>query len=170
MALFFDDIRLETILFVLAAMMFLASLENVGMVEFRRQMAFEKDFQIAVVPRVISIVVSICCAYIFENYWALIAGILTNRILRVLMSYWLHPFRPSLTVKAWRRLIGFSLWNWMNVSLSTIRDRIDTVVIGRIFGPESVGIYSVGFEIGSTKRRERALKRLRAHTHVGSAA
>ena len=148
-AIFFEDVRLESILFVLAAMMLLASLENVGMVEFRRNLSFEKDFQMAVVPRLLAIVVSIGCALVFRNYWALVAGILTNRILRVAMSYWLHPFRPSLTLRAWRRVAGFSFWNWMNVVVTTVRDRIDTVVIGRVYGSASVGLYSVGYEIGT---------------------
>ena len=151
---FFNDPRLLDIQFVLAGTVFLAALENIGVVEFRRSLAFDKEFLLALLPRIAGIAVSIVCAIVFENYWALIAGIVTGRVLRVAVSYWIHPFRPRISLGAWRRLIGFSAWTWVTTLVVVIRDRIDTLVIGRELGPVKIGVYAVGYEIGSLPSTE----------------
>jgi len=153
-ALFFHDERLAYILMALALTTGLAALENIGVVDFRRELAFHKDFRLSVIPRIASIIVTVAWAFAFANFWALIAGIATNRVLRVGLSYWMHPYRPRLSLAAWRRMLGFSAWTWLCASTQLIRDRIDTIVIGRLYGPASVGVYSVGWEIGSLTSTE----------------
>ena len=154
LAAFFNDPRLLNIQLVLAATLLLSALENIGVVEFRRNLAFDKEFQLALVPRIAGIAVSITIAVLFANYWALVAGIVTTRVLRVAASYWLHPHRPRFTLRSWRRLIGFSFWTWLTTMVLVVRDRIDTLVIGRVLGPVKVGIYAVGLEIGSLASTE----------------
>ena len=153
-AAFFGDPRLFEIQLVLAATILLAACENIGVVEFRRNLAFDQEFKLALVPRVAGILVSIAIALMFQNYWALVAGIVTNRVLRVLASYWFHPYRPALTLRAWRRLIGFSFWIWVTTLVMAFRDRMDTLVVGRVLGPVKTGIYAVGHEIGSLTSTE----------------
>lgn len=153
-AAFFHDERLAQILFVLAFSTFLMAIENVGTVDFRRELAFHKDFQLSVIPRATSIVVAIAVAVIWQSYWALIAGILTYRVLRVVLSYLLHPYRPRLGLSAWRQIFGFSFWSWVCSVVMMVRDRVDTVVIGRLSGPAQVGVYSVGWEIGALTSTE----------------
>ncbi|MDR3534923.1 MAG: lipopolysaccharide biosynthesis protein [Acetobacteraceae bacterium] len=153
-AAFFHEPRLATIILVLAFTTFMLAMENIGTVDFRRDLAFQKDFQLSVVPRIASIAASITFALVFANYWALVVGILTNRVLRVAMSYWLHPYRPRLSLQAWRRIFGFSFWTWLCSVTMMVRDRIDAVVIGRVSGAATVGVYSVGWEIGSLTSTE----------------
>ena len=153
-AAFFNDDRLANILLVLAATSWLASMENIGTLDFRRTLSFDKEFRLSVIPRISGILVSIAAALTFANYWALIAGILTNRLMRIGLSYWMHPYRPGISLVAWRRIIGFSFWTWVCAVTIMVRDRIDTVVIGRAFGPTKVGVYAVGWEIGSLTSTE----------------
>ena len=151
---FFNDPRLADILFVLAGVSVLSACENVGVIEFRRDMIFQKEFQLLVVPRIFGIVMSISAAFLFASYWALIVGILANRSLRLILTYVMHPFRARLRLNAWRRIIRFSVYSWLSAIVTMIRDRADTVVIGRVFGPASAGVYSVGWEIGSLTSTE----------------
>ena len=145
---FFGDPRLMPILIALALAMFVSSLENIGIVDFRRNLTFDKEFLLYVVPRIIGIVAAITAAYIWVSFWALIVGIATTRTLRFVMSYAMHPHRPHLTIQSWRSLIGFSSWAWILSVTWLIRDRIDSFVIGRLLGATQVGTYAVGLEIG----------------------
>ena len=147
-AVFFNDMRLVPILLVIAASMAAGGLENIGTVDFRRDLAFDKEFRLFVLPRIVSIVAAILFAVTFANYWALVVGIVINRTGRVVMSYAMHPYRPRITLAGWRRLIGFSAWNWSVGMVAMVRDRLDAVVIGRVLGPGSVGIFAIGWEIG----------------------
>ena len=78
-----------------------------------RHFAFRSEFQLFIFPLLAQVVVTIILALIWANYWSLVAGILTARILRVAASYAMHPYRPRFSLRAWSELSSFSLWTWM---------------------------------------------------------
>jgi O-antigen/teichoic acid export membrane protein len=110
-AWFFGDARLVAIFLALALGLCMSALENIGTIDFQRDLTFGKQVQIQVVPRVASIVASITCAVVWQSYWALVAGVLVTRGLRLVLTYIIHPYRPRISLRAWRRLIGFSVWS-----------------------------------------------------------
>src|SRR6185437_14906275 len=116
--------------------------------------AFRKEFDMQFRSRIVGVVTTIATAAIWHSYWALIAGILANRIARLAQSYSLSPYRPGLTLRAWRRIIGFSLWAWAQTMLYQARDRSDSIAVGRFMGAADVGAFSVGQELGSLPTTE----------------
>ena len=153
-ARFFGDPRLTTIFLTLAFTLFLTSLGNIGTVDFQRDLTFGKQFQLAIVPRVASIIVTMTCAVTWHSYWALIAGMVTNRGLGTVLTYAIHPYRPRITLRAWRRLIGFSFWSWALSMTNLLQARADTIIIGGYLNPTAVGLYSVGGEVGGLASSE----------------
>ena len=153
-AWFFAEPRLVPVLLALAAGAFINGLENIGIVDFRRQMDFRKEFVLSVFPRFASIVLTIGLAVVLHSHWALVAGILLSAGLRILGGYLLHPYRPRLSLSSWSVIAGFSFWSWA-VSVSILlRDRIDVFVIGRVLGLGPVGIYAVATEIAALPTTE----------------
>jgi lipopolysaccharide exporter len=148
-AAFFNEPRLGVVLLALAAGTLISSFENIGTVDFRRDMAFRKEFQLQVLSRVIGVALTIAVALIWHNYWALIGGNLVTRVARLAQSYIMSRYRPRFTLTAWRELIGFSLWNWAGTVLGQVRDRAESFVIGRALTTTDVALFSVGQEIGS---------------------
>jgi lipopolysaccharide exporter len=63
-------------------------------------------------------------------------------------TYIMHRYRPRLSLRAWRQIVGFSFWTWMLAWVSLIRDRIDAFAIGRLLGATQVGLSSIAFEVG----------------------
>ena len=151
---FFGDPQLTDILLVLAALTLLNGFENIGIIEFRRDLAFEREFIILVIPRIAGIMTSIAGAILFANYWALIVSIVVARLLRLILTYAMHPYRPGITLSAWRRIVAFSFWTWACSTAVMIQERADSIVIGRVLGPAKVGLYAVGWEIGSLASTE----------------
>ena len=145
-ARFFGDPRLAMVLVVLAASSLLTSVMNIGTTDFRRTLAFEKEFVLLIVPRILGTGVTITVALITRSYWALLAGIMTTRSCTVVASYIMHPYRPRLSLGHWRALAGFSFWTWAISVVQLVRDRSDQLLIGRLLGDAEVGIYSVGCE------------------------
>ncbi len=148
-SLFFKDLRLTNILYALSLATIIEAFENVGVIDFRRQMAFEKEFYLRLLPRLSGTAVTITLAFLWRSYWALVVGIITFRILRVLMSYVMHPYRARLSISAWRHIIGFSVWTWFISLVVLVRDRTGSFVVGRLLGSAAVGIYSVAGEIAT---------------------
>jgi O-antigen/teichoic acid export membrane protein len=151
---FFAEPRLTNILAALAVGTFLDGFTNIGIVDFRRDFAFSKEFQLWILPRLVAIIATLAVAFVWRSYWALVVGSLVSRGLRVIFSYHMHPFRPRVTVRAWRRLIGYSTWSWAVSVIGLMRDRSDTILIGRMLNPTQVGIYSIGAEVAALPTTE----------------
>lgn len=161
-ARFFSEPRLAHILWSLAAGTLISGIGSIGVVDFRRDMAFHKEFVLQILPRMVSISVTIGSALIWHSYWALIAGILTGRFMRTAFGYKMHPWRPRFTLSAWRDLIGFSLWSWAISLAELARDRLDMFVVGRVLSPTAVGVYAIGEEVAVLPTTEIVLPLCRA--------
>ena len=153
-AAFFADPRLGPVLLFVACLPLLDSCANIGAVDFRRDFAFHKEFAIMVLPKLFGIVTAITAAMLLHSYLAMLFGMGVNRALRVVMSYVMHPFRPRLAVKSWRGLAGYSAWTWLLSMTILIRDRSDSLMLGRLMNTASVGFYSVGAEIAALPTTE----------------
>jgi O-antigen/teichoic acid export membrane protein len=144
---FFDEPGLHPILLALGASAFIDGFANVRVVDFRKDLEFRKDFQLMVSAKLVSFATTITLAFLWRNYWALVAGVLANTAARVILSYALLPYLPRFTLKAWREITNFSKWYLVSNIASYLGQRCDTFVIGKIKGPEAVGLFSAAGEI-----------------------
>jgi lipopolysaccharide exporter len=153
-ATFFDDQRLGPVLLFVACLPVLDGVANIGAVEFRRDFAFHKEFAIMVLPKLCGIIAAMAASWLLHSYVAMLLGMAVNRSLRVVMSYVMHPFRPTLSLQAWRGLAGYSAWTWLLSLAVLVRDRSDSLLLGRLMNTEAVGFYSVGAEIAALPTTE----------------
>lgn len=153
-AQFFNEPRLFEVLLALAFSALVNGATNIGVVDFRRELSFEKEFKLQLAPRLAGIIVCISAAWLLQSHWALVIAILVNRFGNIAMSYVMHPYRPRLSLEAWRELVGISFWSWTISIASVVRDRADSIVIGRQLGPASFGVYAVAAEVASAPTTE----------------
>ncbi|HEY8289372.1 MAG TPA: oligosaccharide flippase family protein [Acetobacteraceae bacterium] len=153
-ATFFGEPRLGPLLLFVACLPVLDGLANIGAVDFRRDFAFHKEFAIMVLPKLGGIVAAIGAALLLRSYVAMLCGMGVNRGLRMVMSYVMHPYRPRLSLRAWRGLAGYSFWTWLLSLAVLLRDRSDSLLLGRLTNATMVGLYSVGAEIAALPTTE----------------
>ena len=146
--------RVVPIMWVIAATSFAQGFENIGMVEFRRNLRFGRIFEIRLYSKLIGLLVMLPAAAIFHSYWALVAGIVTLRLSNMLLSYVWHPFRPRLSLECWRELFHFSKWLLFGNVLWVIESIAPTMLFGRIVGPTGVGLYQVSYQVASLPASE----------------
>ena len=146
-AAFFNEPRLCVVMLALSVGSLIGGFENIGIIDFRRDLAFRKEFSMQVWSRVLSVAATIVVAAIWRTYWALIVGLLVYRTGRLLQSYLMSSYRPHFTLRAWRRLIWFSLWTWGGTVVHQLRERCDSIFIGRFLGAAQFGLFSVGLEL-----------------------
>ncbi len=150
----FGESRLGPVLLVVAVLPLLDGLSNIGTVDFRRNMTFHKEFALMVLPKFGGILAAILAAILLRSYVAMLCGMLVNRTLRMIMTYVMHPLRPRFSLRAWPALVGYSLWTWLLSLAALLRDRSDSLILGRLAGPASLGFYSVGAEIAALPMTE----------------
>jgi len=86
-------------------------------------------------------------AFMLRSYWALLLGIAAQRTTIVLLSYFMHPYRPKFDLSRSGSLLGFSMWLQLNSILDLARTRLPDFILGRLAGAQAVGLYSVANEI-----------------------
>jgi lipopolysaccharide exporter len=146
-AWWFNEPRLIPVLWVLAATSAVTGFENVGIVEFRRNMRFDVQFRLLLVSRLVQLATTIPLALALHSYWALLIGGVASKVTRTVMTYMVHPHRPRFGFSGWRYLVGFSLWTWATCAASLVWDRCDPFVLGPRLGPARLGLYFIAIEI-----------------------
>lgn len=153
---FYRDPRIAPMIVVLGVSLLIGSLENPGVIIFRRNMNFTKEFQLRAASKVSGALVSIAAAVILHSYWALLFGTLAARTMATGMSYLMHPHRPRPTLSARSELLGFSIWLWLANILGFFRTRMVELILGRVAGARDLGLFSVSNELSQLSATELA--------------
>jgi O-antigen/teichoic acid export membrane protein len=148
-AAWFGEPRLAPLLLAIAAYVFLKGIGSIRTVAFQRDLAFHKVFILQMVPRLVQIVANIAFALLLRNYWAIIIGTFAWGMSGLVLGYVMAPYRPRLTVVAWRELLGVSVWTWLINVAVVLRDRTEMAIIGRSFGVVAAGLYSIAIELAA---------------------
>jgi O-antigen/teichoic acid export membrane protein len=143
----YDDPRLQNVLYVLGGAFALSGFENVGIVYFRRDLRFDREFQLSSLERVSMFVVTLISALVLRNYWALVIGTATAKVVRLLATYAMHPYRPRLGLRAWHELAGFSFWMWLSSLAYIVWRRADPLVVGAAVTKAELGVFVVALDI-----------------------
>ncbi len=151
---FYREDRLAPIIYALAFGSFVQGLENIGVVEFRRQLNFDKEFKFLLAKRLASFFITVPLALVWRDYWALVVGMVAGKLIGLIMSYWMHPYRPRLSLQAARELFRFSSWLLLNNLLFFAKNRSTELIIGRQLGPTQLGVYTLSNEIANLPTTE----------------
>ena len=153
-AQFYGEPRLESVMHALALGTFISGFENIGVVAFRKDLTFHKEFALRVGQKLCALAITLPLAFALRSYWALVIGMVGGSLCGVLISYVAHPFRPRLSLAATSQLLSFSKWLLAHDTVRFLRDRTPDFLIGRIAGPHALAMFSMGFEIASLPTTE----------------
>jgi len=143
----YDEPRLVPVFHVIAIASVLEGLKNIGIVEFRKQLQLEKEFLFRITVKVAAFIVTISIAYMYRSYWALVLGIVFSRLMALLLSFGMQPYRPKISFAAFKEIFGFSKWLFLNNLLVYLRVRSPDFIIGKIVGISGLGLYTIAYEI-----------------------
>jgi lipopolysaccharide exporter len=151
---FYHEPRLRAVMHTLALGVFVMGFENIGVVAFRKELDFRKEFVMRIGQKVCTAAITLPLAFALRNYWALVIGMVSGNVLSVLISYYAHPFRPRISLAAGSQLFSFSKWMVVNNMLWFIRDRTPDFLLGRVAGANALGLYTISYEISNLPTAE----------------
>ena len=151
---YYNDARVTAVLWVMAGSTLIGGLENIGIVNFQKEMNFAKDFQYFFLRRVAGFLATLILAWLFKSYWALPLGTLVGRLFGLGASYALHPFRPRLTLERFRGMWSFSQWMLLRSIGLYVDSRLDKLLIGHRNDAAMVGTYALSDEISAMPSTE----------------
>ena len=153
-ARYYNEPGVAALIAVLAAAQFISGFENIGVVNFRKRMEFDREFRFMLLSKVSGFVVTLPLAFALRNYWALIAGQVVMKIAAVVLSFTMDSYRPRLSLAARHALFDFSKWLMLGNICGALRLRVTELLIGRYTGAKALGFFSVSLELSNTPTTE----------------
>lgn len=146
---FYDEPRLTNIARSLCIAMFLSGIENIKLVEFRRELQFNKEFNYQVSVKLVGFFVTIPMALYWENYWALVIGQISSRVGAVLIGYYMKPYRPNLCLAKASEIMSFSSWILLTNLLNYVNLKLPDLILGKLMGSKTIGLYNISNELSN---------------------
>jgi lipopolysaccharide exporter len=148
-AWFFREPRMAPIVYALSVVTMVQGARNIRLVDFRKEMRFDKEFLYMGVRRLAALSVTIPAAIILRNQWALICGAFASAIVGLAMSYIMRPYRPTLTLALGKEIFAKSNWLLASNFVMFVRTRSSDFILGRVNGPAAVGSYNMATELAA---------------------
>lgn len=158
----FDDSRAALVVQVMALNALLDGAQNIGVVAFRKELDFAKEFRFNIYKKLISAALTIAAAFVLRNYWALVIGTIAGTVASLVLSYAMHPYRPRLSLARVSEFWGFSLWLFVARLGSFLNRKLDAVLIGNGHGAAAMGNYHIAQELGTMPANEVVMPMRRA--------
>jgi O-antigen/teichoic acid export membrane protein len=155
-ATFFHSPRASSIIRAVALVPLLRGLNNIGVIYFQKDLEFRRYAAYEISGTLTNAAVSITCALVWRDVWALAVGLVAGHIARCAASYRLHPYRPRFEI-SWRKageIFRFGRWILANNAVSFAMLNGDNAVLGRLLGAASLGLYQVAFRIANVAMTE----------------
>ncbi len=139
--------RLVEILKVLSVASLLGALQSPASAFFNRDLAYGKEFLLKSADKIVAVVVTIICAYLFRTYWALIWGQLAGVAFSIVSSQIARPFKPTLSLAKSSKVGNFAFWTLM-VGLNAYGVRnVDEWIAKRSSDSAGFGAYHISRDL-----------------------
>jgi PST family polysaccharide transporter/lipopolysaccharide exporter len=155
-ASFTGEPRATPILRVIGISPLLLQLRNPGTVYFKKDLAFEKQFLYTMGGSISNFAVAVTLAILWQNVWALVFGYIASDLMRTVMSYLLHDYRPwpAFDLDIARKLVDYGKWlTGSRIVLFLINEGDDAIVVW-LLGAASLGFYQIAYRFAMAPARE----------------
>lgn len=155
MASFFDEPGAEALIRTLAAVVIVDGLRNIGIVYYRKDIEFHREFVYKLAGSVPDLVASVTAALILRNAWALVVGLLAGRLVRTAASYIIHPYRPRFRFDRAnaRELFDFGKFITAQSVVLFLLTEGDDALVGKVLGAASLGLYQIAYRLSNIAAR-----------------
>lgn len=155
-AIFFGEPNAAQLLRVLGLSMVFQGLTNIGVVFFQKELEFHKQFMYMFSGTLADFGVAIPAALILHNAWALIFGLLAGNLVRMIASYFVHPYRPRFRLERakTRELYTFGKWILGSSILVFFLNQGDDILVGKLLGATMLGFYQMAYRISNMPATE----------------
>jgi O-antigen/teichoic acid export membrane protein len=161
-ASYFDEPRVAIVLQCLAVRSIVDGFQNIGIVAFRQELDFAKEFRFNLYTKILNFVIVVAAAFAFRNYLALVIGMVSGAAINVALSYLMHPYRPRFSLAKVKDLWSFS--NWLLVSRigNFLSRKADQLIVGGAVGTTALGHYHIATELSTMPTTELVMPMRRA--------
>ena len=134
----------------------LRGLQNPGVVYLRKHLAFHREFVYRVGRSVVDVGVAIGSVLVVGSVWALVFGTLAGAATRLVLSFFIHPYRPGFgfELQKARELLGFGKWVTGSGIAAFLTTEGDDAFVGWFIGIGALGVYQTAYRFSNAPATE----------------
>lgn len=153
---FFNTSQATLIIRVIAISTLISGFRNIGIVFFQKELEFNKQFFYEFISAFVDLIVAVILAFILRDVWALIWAGLAGNVVRLVMSYIIHPYRPNIRLNKYEIKVLFSFGKWLLGSsiVTFLVTQGDDILVGKILGITALGMYQMAYLISNLPTTE----------------
>lgn len=134
----------------------LRGFQNPGAIYLQKELAFHRDFVLRAGTAIVDVTVAIAAAISLGSVWALVYGTLAGAAARFVLSFLVHPARPSFgfDLGLARELIGYGKWVTLSGIVAFLTTEGDDAFLGWYLGVGALGIYQTAYRFSNAPATE----------------
>lgn len=153
-AMYFEEPRIQPVLWIFAACVALSSLENIGLVLAEKSFNYGLLFRQQLVCKLMIFMSSVSLGLWLRDYRALVGGVVTGYLSGLVTSYLMHPYRPRWSTRRIGEMWATSKWLLLGGVAGYVLGKGDEILAGRLGTTAEYGQYNVGSELGQLPTSE----------------
>ena len=148
-AKFYNEPTLVWVLRILSLSLIVGAVNSIQNTVLTREMKFKLSFRVSMISTLVSGVVGVSMAYGGYGVWALVGSAIASQAVSTVVLYKIVAWRPQImfSFAAVRQMFGFSSKMLASGLLDTLFNNLYNVIIGKLFNPTILGLYSRGQSI-----------------------
>ena len=137
------------LVYLIAAIPFIRGFINPSIVKFQKKLEFNKEFSLRTGIFLIDSIATITVAYLYKTASSFVIGMTAGVLLEVFISQLFIKPRPRFSFNSTKlkKIIKRGKWVTTSNILSYLFTCIDDMVVGRILGTASLGIYQMAYKM-----------------------
>jgi len=155
-SIFFNEPGATNILRALALGILIKGFVNIGVINFQKDLEFNKNFIYELSAVFTDVIFSISMALILKNVWALVIGYILGNVVRVVVSFIISETTPKISfdIQKVSELFSFGKWILASNVLVYILTQGDDILVGRLLGATSLGVYQMAYKFSNLPATE----------------
>jgi len=144
---YYKDARVTAVIQMMALSLMVTSFENVGIINFQKDLRFVDDAKYVLFKRLVLFVMTIALTFILQSYWGMILGAFCGRLAATIRSYMVHPMRPRFALSEFGEIFGISQWVLVKNISSFLDRKMHIFLVGGLASTRITGGYTLAAEI-----------------------
>ncbi|MFH1144364.1 MAG: oligosaccharide flippase family protein [Candidatus Eisenbacteria bacterium] len=133
----------------IALVLVFQSFSNIGVVYFQKELNFRKEFAFRLSGTLADLLTAAVAAWLLRSAWALLLGLVAGEVVRLIVSYVIHPYRPRLRFErqSLLELARYGIWISLSGMMLFLGTRAAGLVVGKVVGATALGLYQMAYRI-----------------------
>jgi O-antigen/teichoic acid export membrane protein len=148
--LYFNSKEVELLIYAISIRILLNGFVNIGVVYFRIDLDFAKEFRYLMYRKVADVLIVIPSVLVVRSVWGLAIAAVLAKAVEIALSFIMHPFRPRFGLSRIHEIWSFSFWTLIVGIGGYFAGKADQYIVGATTNPTMTGAYTVGSELAVT--------------------